>query len=52
LVRLVIKPDVVGKRIKLMHRVLWDSVPRLTILEGHDDFMMVYDDNDYVKLLR
>ena len=27
--------------------VLWDSDSRLTILEGHDDYRMVYeDDND------
>ena len=26
--------------------VLWDSGSRLTILEGHDDYRMVYDDDD------
>ena len=26
--------------------VLWDSDSRLTILEGHDDYRMVYDDDD------
>jgi hypothetical protein len=26
--------------------VLWDSGSRLTILEGHDDYRMVYDNDD------
>jgi hypothetical protein len=26
--------------------VLWDSDSRLTILEGRDDYRMVYDDDD------
>jgi hypothetical protein len=26
--------------------VLWDSGSRLTILEGHDDYRMVYEDDD------
>jgi hypothetical protein len=26
--------------------VLWDSSSKLTILEGHDDYRMVYDDDD------
>jgi Domain of unknown function (DUF4314) len=76
LLRLVIKPVVLGKRIELTHTdnpyadvkpgdrgtvvdvselpyedkpykvwVLWDSDSRLTILGGHDDYRMVYDDD-------
>jgi Domain of unknown function (DUF4314) len=72
-----VKPDVVGKRIKLIRPhdpytdlkpgdrgtvvdvtelpyedrrfkvwVHWDSGARLAILEGHDDYMTVYDDDD------
>ena len=26
--------------------VLWDSGSRLTTLEGHDDYRLVYDDDD------
>ena len=75
--RLVIKPDLLAKRIELIRTdnpytdlkpgdrgtvvdvsdlpyedkpfkvwVLWDSDPRLTILEGHDDYRIVYDDDD------
>jgi hypothetical protein len=75
LLRLAIKPVVLGKRIELIHTdnpfsdlkpgdrgtvvdvselsyedkpskvwVLWDSDSRLTILEGQDDYRMVYDD--------
>ena len=78
LVRTAIKPDVVGKRIKLIRTndpytdlkpgdrgtvvdvselpyedtpfkvlVQWDSGSRLAILEGHDDYRTVYDDDDY-----
>jgi hypothetical protein len=77
LVRLAIKPDVVGKRIELICGedpysylksgdrgtvvdvselpyedmpfkvwVHWDSGSRLPILEGQDDYRMVYDDDD------
>ena len=74
MLRLAIKPVVLGKRIELIHTVnpyadlklgdrgtvvdvselsyedkvwvLWDSGSRLTILEGHDDYRMVYDDDD------
>jgi hypothetical protein len=77
LVRLTIKPVVLGKRIELIGSdnpytavkpgdrgtvvdiselpyedkpykvwVLWDSDSKLTILEGHDDYRMVYDDDD------
>jgi hypothetical protein len=77
LVSTVIKPDVVGKRIKLIRTndpytdlkpgdrgtvvdvselpyedtpfkvlVQWDSDSRLAILEGHDDYRTVYDDDD------
>jgi Domain of unknown function (DUF4314) len=73
LLRLAIKPVVLGKRIELLHIdnpysdlkpgdrgtvvdvselsyedrpskvwVLWDSSSRLTILEGHDDYKIVY----------
>jgi hypothetical protein len=72
-----VKPDVVGKRIKLIRAhdpytdlkpgdrgtvvdvtelpyeyrhfkvwVHWDSGARLAILEGHDDYRTVYDDDD------
>ena len=77
LVSTAIKPDVVGKRIKLIRTndpytdlkpgdrgtvvdvselpyedtpfkvlVQWDSGSRLAILEGHDDYRMVYDNDD------
>ena len=77
MLRLEIKPVVLGKRIELLHTdnpyadlkpgdrgtvvdvselsyedkptmvwVLWDSNSRLTVLEGNDDYRMVYDDND------
>jgi Domain of unknown function (DUF4314) len=77
LVRLAIKPDVVGKRVELIGSedpysylkpgdrgtvvdvselpyenmpfkvwVYWDSGSRLPILEGQDDYRMVYDDDD------
>jgi hypothetical protein len=77
LVSKAIKPDVVGKRIKLIRTndpyadlkpgdrgtvvdvselpyedtpfkvlVQWDSGSRLAILEGHDDYRTVYDDDD------
>jgi hypothetical protein len=77
LVRTPIKPDVVGKRIKLIRTndpytdprpgdkgtvvdvselpyedtpfkvyVQWDSGSRLAILEGHDDYRTIYDDDD------
>jgi hypothetical protein len=77
LLRLEIKPVVLGKRIELIRSdnpyadlnpgdrgtvvdvselssedkpfkvwVLWDSSSRLTILEGRDDYRMVYDDDD------
>jgi hypothetical protein len=77
LLRLTIKPVVLGKRIELIRTanpytdlkpgdrgtvvdvselsyedkpskvwVLWDSNLRLTILEGHYDYRMVYDDDD------
>jgi hypothetical protein len=77
LLRLEIKPVVLGKRIELISTdnpyadlkpndrgtvvdvselsygdkpfkvwVLWDSSSRLTTLEGHDDYRMVYDDDD------
>jgi hypothetical protein len=75
LLRLAIRPDIVGKRIELKHSrdpylkpgdrgtvvdvselpyehmpfriwVLWDSGSRLPILEGQDDYRMVYDDDD------
>ena len=26
--------------------VLWDSNSRITVLEGNNDYRMVYDDND------
>jgi hypothetical protein len=75
LLRLEIKPVVLGKRIELIHTnnptadlkpgdrgtvvdvpelsyedkpfrvwVLWDSRSRVTILEGYDDYRLVYDD--------
>jgi uncharacterized protein DUF4314 len=77
LLRLGIKPTVLGKRIELIHTgnlyadlkpgdrgtivdvsemsyedkpfkvwVLWDSGSRLTILERHDDYRLVYDGDD------
>ena len=77
MVRLATKPDVVGKRIELIHSedqysylkprdrgtavdvaelpyehmpftvwVHWDSGSRFPILEGQDDYRMVYDDDD------
>jgi Domain of unknown function (DUF4314) len=77
LLRLAIKPVVLGKRIELIHTdnpetdlkpgdrgtvadvselsyedkpskvwVLWDSGSRVTILEGHNDYRMVYDDDN------
>jgi Domain of unknown function (DUF4314) len=77
LVRTTIKPDVEGKRIKLIRTndpytdlrpgdrgtvvdiselpyedtpfkvlVQWDIGSRLAILEGHDDYRTVYDDDD------
>jgi hypothetical protein len=77
LLRLVIRPVVLGKRIELISTdnpysdlkpgdrgtvvdvselpyedkpskvwVLWDSDSRLTVLEGRDDYRMVYDDYD------
>jgi Domain of unknown function (DUF4314) len=75
LARTAIMPDVVGKRIKLIHTknpytylkpgdrgtvvdvtelpyedtpfsvlVQWDNGPRLAILDGYDDYRMVYDE--------
>ena len=77
LVRTAIKPDVVGKRIKLIRTndpytdlkpgdrgtvvditelpyedtpfkvlVQWDDGLRFAILEGHDDYRTVYDEDD------
>jgi Domain of unknown function (DUF4314) len=78
LLRLAIKPVVLGKRVELIHTdnpdadlkpgdrgtvvdvtelsyedkpfkvwVLWDSDSRVTILEEHDDYRMIFDnDND------
>ena len=77
MVRLVTKPDVVGKRIELIRTndpytdlkpgdrgtvvdvtelpyedtrfkvwIHWDSGSRLAILEGHDDYRIVYGDDD------
>ena len=77
LVSKAIKPDVVGKRIKLIRTndpytdlkpgdrgtvvdiselpyedtpfkvmVQWDNGSRLAILEGHDDYRAVYDEDD------
>ena len=77
MLRLVIRPVVLGKRIELISTdnpysdlkpgdrgtvvdvselpyedkpfkvwVLWDSNSRLTVLEGNDDYRMVYDDDD------
>ena len=77
MLRLAIKPVVLGKRIELIRTdnpnadqrsgdrgtvvdvselsygdkpfkvwVLWDNGSRLTTLEGHDDYRMVYDDDD------
>jgi hypothetical protein len=77
LVRTAIMPDVIGKRIKLIHTnnpyadlkpgdrgtvvditelpyedtpfkvlVQWDNGARLAILEGHDDYKVVYDQDD------
>ena len=77
MLRLVIKPVVLGKRIELIRAfnpdadlkpgdrgtvvdvselsyedkpskvwVLWDSDSRVSILEGHDDYRMIYDDYD------
>jgi hypothetical protein len=77
LVKLAIKPEVVGKRIELISSedqysylkpgdrgtvvdvselpyehmpfkvwVHWDSGSRLPILEGQDDYRMVYDNNE------
>jgi hypothetical protein len=77
LLRLAIRPDIVGKRIELKRShdpysnlkpgdrgtvvyvselpyehmpfriwVLWDSDSSVTIMEGHDDYRMVYDDDD------
>jgi hypothetical protein len=82
LLRLAIKPVVLGKRIELKHTdnpyadlkpgdrgtvvdvseltyedkpfkvwVMWDYGSRLTILERHDDYKMVYDDDDERGLL-
>lgn len=83
MLRLEIKPVVLGKRIELIHTdnpyadlkpgdrgtvvdvselsyqgkpfkvwVLWDSDSRLTVLEGHDDYSIVYDNDDakFIKL--
>jgi hypothetical protein len=75
LLRLEIRPEILGKRIELMRTnnpygdlksgdrgtvvdiselsyedkpfkvwVLWDSDSRVTILEGHDNYSMVYND--------
>jgi hypothetical protein len=77
LLRLEIKPVVLGKRIELVHTdnpyadlkpgdrgtvvdvselsyedkplkvwVLWDSGSRLTILQGREDYRMVYEDEE------
>ena len=77
MLRLAIKPVILGKRIELIQTdhpyadlkpgdrgtvvdvselsyedkpfevwVLWDSDSRVTILKGHDDYRVVYDDDD------